>query len=114
MPRPRFTPTPEQRRLVKSLAAYGTPQELIARRLGIRSPKTLRKHFRQELDDGILEANAKVAQTMYEMATSGEHPTATMFWLRTRNGWRDSYSVEARSITPPPFIVAKEEGGAQA
>lgn len=114
MPRPRFTPTPDQRRLVKSLAAFGTPQEQIARRLGVRSQKTLRKYFRQELDNGSLEANAKVAQTLYEMATSGQHPTATVFWLRTRASWRYAYSIEARAITPPPFIVAKEEGGAQA
>jgi hypothetical protein len=49
MARPTFIPTEEQRRTVKSLSAYGIKQEGIARVLGIRSPKTLKKHFREEL-----------------------------------------------------------------
>ncbi len=38
MPRPRLKPTDEQRRMVKSMAAMGTPQEQIARKIEIRSP----------------------------------------------------------------------------
>ena len=110
MPRPRFTPTEEQRRLVKSLSAFGIPQEQIARRIGIRSAKTLRKHFREELDGGALETNTKVAQTLYKMATSEKHPMATMFWLRCRAGWRESRTLEPIPLSLPAFIVAKEEG----
>jgi len=65
MPRPKLNPTEEQRRKVKILSACGTPHEKIAEAMGIRSPKTLRKHFREELDLGALEANAKVASTLY-------------------------------------------------
>ena len=59
MPRPQLKPTEEQRRLVKSMAAVGTPHEDITRKVGFRSPKTLRKHFREELDIGIIDANYK-------------------------------------------------------
>jgi len=45
MPRPTLNPTDEERRLVKSLAAFGVPQEQIARRVGIRSVKTLKSTF---------------------------------------------------------------------
>jgi hypothetical protein len=90
MARPTFIPTDEQRRLVKSLAAYGMKYDAIARRLGIRSTKTLSKHFREELDSGDTEANAQVAQTLFQMATSGEHPACSMFWLKTRAGWRET------------------------
>ena len=93
MARPTFVPNDEQRHLVKSLAAYGMKHDAIARRLGIRSTKTLAKHFREELDSGETEANARVAQTLFQMATSGEQPASTMFWLKTRAGWRE---------TPPP------------
>jgi hypothetical protein len=110
MPRPRFTPTPEQRQLIRSLSAYGFPQEQIARRIGIRSVKTLRKHFREELDRGILEANSHVAQTLYKMATSGKDPIATLFWLKARAGWKERPSFESQPVAPPPFVVAKEEG----
>src|SRR5262249_52278404 len=52
MPRPKLVPSDEQRRLVKSLAAVGVPHQENARQIGICSPKTLRKHFREELDRG--------------------------------------------------------------
>jgi hypothetical protein len=108
MPRPKLNPTEDQRRLVKSLAAFGTRHEKTARMVNIRSPKTLRKHFRGELDRGAAEANANVARTLYQMATSGEQPAATLFWLKTRAGWRERPSFEpATAVAPPPFIVAK-------
>jgi hypothetical protein len=50
MPRPPFTPTQGQRGIVKSMAAVGIAPEDIARKVGVRSPKALRKHFRHELD----------------------------------------------------------------
>jgi hypothetical protein len=112
MPRPKLQPTEQQRRLVKSLVAMGNRQEDIARVLGIRSPKTLRKHYRQELDRGALEANHNVAQTLYKMATSGQRPAATMFWLKTRAGWRErpGATPDPRLTAAPPFIVALDRG----
>jgi hypothetical protein len=111
MARPRTKPTAEDRRLVKSLAAYGVPQDQIASRIGIRSAKTLRKYFREELDRGIVDANASVAQTLYKMATSGNEPAATLFWLKCRAGWKERASADLATIAPSPFIVAKEPGG---
>ena len=63
-----FEPTDEQRRAVKAFSGYGAPQDGIAAHLGIDA-KTLRKHFRQELDRGAFEATAKVAQTLFHLAT---------------------------------------------
>jgi hypothetical protein len=110
MPRPRFIPTDEQRRLVKSLAAIGTKQCEIAPLVGVRSEKTLRKYFRQELDRGELEANGKVAQALYQMATSGKNVAATVFWLKCRAGWRERPHGSPLPSVPPAFIV---ERGAQ-
>ena len=110
MARPNIQPTDEQRRLVKSLAAFGIPQEHIARRLGIRSLKTLRKYYRDELDAGSLEANFAVAKTMYGMATSGRHPIASMYWLNNRAGWNPRFAYEPQAVAPPPFIVAQDDG----
>ena len=108
MPRPKLNPTEEQRRKVKALSAFGTAHEKIAEAIGIHSPKTLRKHFRKELDLGATEANAKVATTMFQMATSGKFPSATMFWLKCRAGWKERVSFEAGQVSPPPFIVAQK------
>ena len=110
MPRPKLNPTNEQRLLVKSLAAFGVPQEQIGRKLGIRSPKTLRKYFRAELDSGALEANTNVSNTLYQMATSGQCPAATIFWLKNRAGWADRPATGVLALPPPPFVVAREQG----
>jgi hypothetical protein len=112
MSRPRFIPTEEQRRTVKSLSAYGIKQDEIAQMLGLRSPKSLRKHFRQEINRGGIEATAQVGQTLYQMATSGKHPAATIFWLKTRAGWREIQIVETRPAAIPDFIVEVEKEAA--
>ena len=108
MPRPRINPTQQQREMVRSLTAFGVRQEDIARKLGIRSSKTLRKHFREELDTGAADANASVAQTAYKMATSGRCPIITIFWLKSRAGWKEQPDFQ-RAGAQPPFVVAKEE-----
>ena len=82
MPRPSFRPTPEQRKLVRSLAALGLRQEWICQMLHFRSPKTLRKHFAEELSKGLAEATAAVARTAYDMALSGRYPAMLLFWLK--------------------------------
>ncbi len=63
-----FEPTEEQRRTVRAMAGFGVPHEGIATLLEI-DPKTLRRHFRRELDRGAVEATAKVAQSLFTMAT---------------------------------------------
>ena len=109
MPRPNLRPTEEQRKLVKSLAACGIHQEKIAAMLGIRSPKTLRKHFRKELDGGATEANYSVAQSLYKKAIGGD-TQAAIFWLKSRGNWNDRPAFGGPTIPPPPFIVARENG----
>ena len=81
MPRPSFKPTVEKRKMVKSMAAVGLTHEQMATAIGIRSPKTLRKHFRNPLNAGNAEAIAKVTSVAYEMAQSGKYPSMTRFWL---------------------------------
>ena len=69
------------------MAGYGIPEAEIARVLGI-DPKTLRKHYRDELDTGHVIANAKVAESLFRKAT-GDHRqlvTAAIFWLKTHAG----------------------------
>jgi hypothetical protein len=109
MPRPKLHPTEEQRGLVKSMAACGIPHEQIAKHIGIRSPKTLRRHFRGELDSGVAEANYKMARSLFESGTGGD-TLAAMFWLKCRAGWRERASLEPASRSLPAFVVAKDDG----
>jgi hypothetical protein len=112
MARPAFKVTDEHRRLVKSMAAMGTPHEGIARKIGC-NPKTLRVHFRNELDSAATEANYMVAQTLYKMAISGNCIAATIFWMKTRNRFRERDAEDSRQMAPPPFVVGCEDNSIQ-
>ena len=87
------TPTEEQRRMVKVMSGFGIPQPDIASQIGIDA-KTLRKHFREELDRGMTEANMRVAQSLFSMATTGGSVAAAIFWMKARAGWREKHSEE--------------------
>ena len=70
------------------MAAYGIPEPDIARVAGV-DPKTLRKHYREELDLGEAKANAQVAGFLSNAAKNG-NVTAQIFWLKTRAKWRET------------------------
>lgn len=111
MARPRFQPTGEQRRTVEAMAAYGVREEEIARTVGEAGidPKTLRKHFRRELDIGATKANSTVAQTLYKLATSGKHVGATIFWLKSRAGWKETNVVQHSGPNGGPIEVSNAD-----
>ena len=81
-------PDPSQRRQVEAMSAYGIPEDNISRVIGV-DPKTLRKHYRDELDLGETKANAQVAGFLFNAAKNG-NVTAQIFWLKTRAKWRES------------------------
>ena len=91
MSRPPHQPDAGYRKQVEAMAGYGVPELDIARVVGI-DPKTLRKHYRQELDGGHIKANAKVAENLFRKATGEgrESVIAAIFWLKTRAGWRET------------------------
>ncbi len=92
MPCKRKQPTEEQRSRVKALAGLGMPQEEICALVGLRSAKTLRRHYPGELLAGVVEATTKVRQTAFRLAISGRDPGSTIFWLKTR--WRGSRPMD--------------------
>ena len=88
MGRRAHNPDPTSRRQVEAMAAYGIPEIDIAQVVGV-DPKTLRKHYRDELDMGETKANAQVAGFLFNAARSG-NVTAQIFWLKTRARWRET------------------------
>ena len=82
------------------MAGYGVPELSIARVVGI-DPKTLRKHYREELDTGQIKATAKVAESLFRKATSdgSQSVTAAIFWLKTRGGWRETPQSHQVAVT---------------
>jgi hypothetical protein len=97
-------PTEEQRRLVRAMSGFGIPQEQIATHLEVDA-KTLRKHFRQELDRGMVEANLKVAQSLFQMATAGKNVAAAIFWMKARANWREKQAVEVAGPDGQPLAA---------
>jgi len=112
MARKVFTPSQEQRHLVTVLSSYGIWQEDIATEVGLRSPKTLRKHFREELDHGRIGSEIKVRKTYYRLAESGKHPYTTIQWLKQRRKWRPKSAQEIRPAAIPDFVVARDKEAA--
>jgi hypothetical protein len=104
MGRPAHSPEPAGRRQVEAMSAYGVPEADIARVLGI-DPKTLRKHYRDELDTGSIKANSRMAENLYRKAM-GDGPqavTATIFWLKTRAQWKET-TVQEQHVTHGPIL----------
>ena len=93
-------PDPLHRRQVEAMAGYGVPETDIARVLAI-DPKTLRRHYREELATGQIKATAKVAEFLFRKATT-EGPqcvTAAIFWMKTRGGWRETPQEHKVAVT---------------
>ena len=99
-----FEPTEDQRRTVKALSGYGVPQDGIAIHIGV-DPKTLRKHFRDELDRGSVEATAKVAQTLFHLATVERNVASVIFWMKARAGWRETVRQENTGADGTPLTL---------
>jgi hypothetical protein len=90
------------------LSSYGIRQEDIATEVGLRSPKTLRKHFREELDHGRIGSDFKVSKTYYRLAESGKHPYTTIQWLKQRRSSRPKAAQEIRPTAIPDFVVTRD------
>jgi len=91
-----FEPTDEQNRQVEALSGLGLPQEQIALIIGCDA-KTLRKHFGEKLKIGEAKATAKVAQSLFQKAVSGEGKesvTAAIFWMKVRARWNEKIQLE--------------------
>ncbi len=99
---PPHAPTKAQRELVALHTTMGTTQKVIASLIEI-DEKTLRKHYRNELDLSIAKANATIGGILFNKAKAGD-TTAMIFWLKTRARWSErtdvNYSNEDGSLRP--------------
>lgn len=89
---------------VVDLAGCGVPQDDIAHELGITA-KTLRKHYRRELNRAAIIANVAVAKSLFAQAVGG-NVTAAIFWLKTRAGWREKADLVHGGDADHPVAVA--------
>lgn len=96
-------PTDESRRLVESSSGLGLPHESIAVLVGI-DDKTLRKHYRQELDMGKAKANGQIAKTLFSKATAGD-TTALIWWTKTQMRWAETVKQEVTGADGKDLVI---------
>ncbi len=86
--------TAEERSEVTTMTIGGLTQIQIAEvfRDGI-DVKTLRKHFRKELDIAKAKAIANLGASCYKRAMAGDN-ASTFFYLKTQGGWKETSAVE--------------------
>ena len=96
-------PTESTREQVKRLSALGCPHEDIATRLKI-SADTLVKYYKDELDEGRIDANAAIAGTLFSQAKKG-NTAAAIFWLKTRARWKETQAVELSGPDGTEMII---------
>lgn len=102
---PSHEPTKEQRKIVEAMSSYGTPQEGIASVIGI-DVKTLRKHYREELDTATAKANAQVAQRLYRKCLAGD-TTSMIFWMKTRGRWSEKVEHALSGADGGPIEIVR-------
>lgn len=93
--RPQYEPTAKDRSMVEAMASVGISHVAIAKIMNI-SDTTLRKHFREELDNAESKANAKVAGHLFRQATKDDPKSipAAIFWCKTRMRWSEKHDIE--------------------
>lgn len=107
--RPPHEPTEKNRAIARTLSGFGIPQDQIAAEIGVSAP-TLVKYYREDLDAGLRQANAKVAQSLFKKATGdgSQAVTAAIFWAKCRMGWVDRSGVEITGKDGDPIQLNVE------
>ena len=89
-------PSDENKRLVETSAGLGLPHEHIGALIGI-DDKTLRKHYRTELEVGKAKASAQIAKTLFNKAQSGD-TTALIWWTKAQMRWAETQKQEHSGV----------------
>ena len=96
-------PSAENKRLVETSAGLGLPHEQIGALIGI-DDKTLRKHYRTELDVGKAKASAQIAKTLFNKAQGGD-TTALIWWTKAQMRWAETSKQEITGADGAPLMV---------
>lgn len=102
--KPNHIPTQAIRDKITALKAFGNSDEAIAEYFGI-SHDTLRGHYEKELKTAVIDANEKVANSLFKKATKSKDVQAQIFWLKTRARWR---TVDTESLLESNESLKKE------
>ena len=108
MPNPPHKPTEKSRNDVRNMAAVGITQEDIVKVIRV-DLKTLRKHYRVELDESLVKANAQVGGALFTKAKNGD-TAAMIWWEKTRAGKSDKTIIGGDPDNPISLILKDIDG----
>jgi hypothetical protein len=99
-------PTVQTRAAVWMMSATGVSQENIARAMGVHKG-TIARNYKDELSRGALEANNKVAASLFKLATTPgpSQAVSCMFWLKTRGKWQEIHKTEVSGAGGGQLII---------
>ena len=97
--KPKYQPTAADRATVQNLAALGATHADIAMCIGTKGidEKTLRKHFRRELDTSLMEVKALAMSKVVAAIKNGE-AWAVCFFLKCKAGWRETQALSHQML----------------
>ena len=81
---------------VMQLAVVGLTQDQMGKILKI-DPKTLRKHYADEIDNTKNRLNGQIAMGLARRALDGD-TISSIFWLKAQAGWRDQHVKIDQSV----------------
>lgn len=99
----RWKPTARDLEQIETMCALTMPLEHIAQIIGVAKDTIERGMKRSEkIRDAVNRGRAKgagaVYKSAYTMATSGAHPSMTIFWLKCRERWREFDGEDMQEI----------------
>jgi hypothetical protein len=107
---PDHVPTEKSRQMVEVMVAGAIDQEGICAVLGIKSKKTLHKHYRREIDVGTPKIHAMVLGAHLKKIQAGDF-NAIKWWEQSRMGWTERIVVDDGKPADTPMRVIVEYVG---
>lgn len=94
---------------VETMAGLGLSAVDIARLLRVE-PEVLKAAYSDQLAEGHIKTNARVAESLYRIATGQgrEAVTAAIFWLKARAQWKE-VSAHEHSGHLAHIVLTKED-----
>ncbi len=104
--RPAYEPNDRHYQIIRALCIFGASHKYIAQYINV-SEKTIRKHYRELLDDCMYDRNKEVESSLFYNAVVKKNFHAQKYWLD--NHKRDTYNTSSgptESETTQDIIAA--------
>ena len=103
--RPEYKPNDKHYQIVRALCIFGASQKYISHYIDV-SPHTLRKHYRELLDECMYDRNTEVETSLFYNAVVKKDTRAQMYWCD--NNMSDTYNKGTTQAEASPADILKD------